>query len=58
MLDLLNSHILQVSVGDDRIGRVVIPGIDEPLEVVGDAEGELSLGDVLPDHELVEVVDD
>ena len=54
---LLDSHILQVGVGDDRVGSVTIPGIDETLEVVGDAEGEPSLGDVLPNHELVEVGD-
>ena len=54
---LLHDHIPEVGVGDDRIGSVTIPGIDEPLEVVADAEGEASLGDVLPDHELVQVGD-
>ena len=33
------------------------PGIDDPLEVVSDAQGEASLGDSLPDHELVQVGD-
>ena len=31
---LLDSHIVQVGVGDDRIGSASIPGIDESLEVV------------------------
>ena len=44
-----------VGVGDDGIGSVTIPGIDETLEVVGDAEGEAPLGDGLTDDELVEV---
>ena len=48
---------MQVGVGDDGIGSVTIPGIDDPLEVVGHAEGEASLGDGLPDHELVQVGD-
>ena len=39
------------------IGSVPIPGIDETLEVVGDAKGEAPLGDVLPDHVLVQVGD-
>ena len=38
-------------------GASTIPGIDETLEVVGDAEGEPPLGDVLPNHVLVEVGD-
>ena len=57
MLDFSIRHILQIGIGDDRIGSVTIPGIDETLEVVGDAEGEPPLGDVLPDNELVEVGD-
>ena len=36
-------------------GASSIPGIDESLEVVADAEGEPPLGDGLPDHELVQV---
>ena len=48
---------MQVGVGDDRIGSVPVPGIDDPLEMVADAEGEPPLGDVLPDHELVQVGD-
>ena len=38
-------------------GASPFPGIDEPLEMVGHAEGEPPLGDVLPDHELVQVGD-
>ena len=38
-------------------GAATIPGIDEPLEVVADAEGEPPLGDVLPDDVLVQVGD-
>jgi len=54
---LFDSHIVQVGVGDDGIGGITIPCIDEPLEVVADAQGEASLGDSLSDHELVEVGD-
>ncbi len=54
---LLDSHIVQVGVGDDGIGSIPIPGIDDPLEVVRDAEGEPPLGDGLTDHELVQVGD-
>ena len=34
---------------------VTIPGIDDPLGVVADAQGQPPLCDVLPDHELVQV---
>src|SRR5271157_1125510 len=54
---LLHDHIPEIGVGDDRIGGVTIPAIDETLEVVTDAQGEASLGDSLPDHELVQVGD-
>ena len=54
---LLHDHIPKVGIGDDGIGSVSIPGIDETLEMVRHAEGEPPLGDVLPDHELVEVGD-
>ena len=54
---LLDSHIVQVGVGDDGIRIAPFPAIDEALEVVGDAQGEPPLGDVLPDHELVKVGD-
>ena len=54
---LLNSHIVQVGVGDDGIGSATIPGIDDPLVVVADAKCEPPLGDVLPDNMLVEVGD-
>src|SRR5271157_1381965 len=52
---MLDFSIVQVKVGDDRIGSVTIPGIDDPLEMVGDAEGEPPLGDVLTDNMLVQV---
>ena len=52
---LLHDHIPEIGVGDDRIGSIPIPGIDDPLEVVADAEGEAFLGDVLPNHVLVQV---
>ena len=48
-------HIVQVRVGDDRIRSAPFPAIHETLEVVADAQGEPSLGDGLPDHELVQV---
>ena len=51
MLDFSIDHIPEVGVGDDRIGSVTVPGIDETLEVVGDAEGEPPLGDFLPDDD-------
>ena len=38
-------------------GASSIPGIDETLEMVADAEGEPPLGDVLPNHILVKVGD-
>ena len=38
-------------------GASSIPGIDETLVVIGDAQGEPPLGDVLPDNILVEVGD-
>ena len=47
----------EIGVGDDRIGSVTIPAIDETLEMVAHAQGEPSLGNVLPNHELVEVGD-
>ena len=50
---LLHDHIPEIGIGDDGIGSITIPGIDDPLEVVGDAQGEPPLGNVLPDHELV-----
>ena len=54
---LLNSHIVQVGIGDDGIRGGPIPAIDETFEVVADAQGEASLGDGLPDDELIEVGD-
>ena len=54
---LLNDHIPEIGVGDDGVEGVLVPGIDETFEVVGDAQGEPPLGDVLPDHALIEVGD-
>jgi hypothetical protein len=42
---LLDSYIVRINVGDDRVGIVSVPGIDEALEVIRDAEGEPPLGD-------------
>jgi len=55
---LLDAHILEVRIDNDRIGRVMIPCIDETLEMVEDARGESPFGDGLPDHKLIEVSDD
>ena len=52
---LLDSHIVQIRIGDDRIRSAPIPAIDETLEMIRDTQGEASLGDVLPDDVLVEV---
>ena len=54
---LLHDHMPEIGVGDDRIRSAPFPAIHETLEVVGDAQGEASLGDVLPYHELVQVGD-
>jgi hypothetical protein len=54
---LLHDHIPEIGVGDDGVGGVFVPGIDESLEMVGDAKGEASLGDLLTDDELIEVGD-
>jgi hypothetical protein len=50
-------HIVQVRVGDDRIRSAPFPAIHETLEVVADAQGEPPLGNVLPNHVLVEMGD-
>jgi hypothetical protein len=55
---LLDSYIVQVGICDDRIGTVTVPGVYEPLEVAGDAQGEPPLGEILSDDELIEVTDD
>ncbi len=55
---LLDPHILQIGIGDDRVRRTTIPGIYETLAVIRHAQGEPPLGDVLPNHELVQVGDD
>jgi hypothetical protein len=36
-------------------GIVPIPGVHEPLEMIRYGEGKPSLGDILPDHVLVEM---
>ena len=54
---LFDDDIPQVGVGDDRIGSFTVPGIDEALVVIADAQGEPPLGDVLTDDVLVQVSD-
>jgi hypothetical protein len=46
---------VQVRVGDDWVASLLIPAIDEALEVIADAEGEPPLGEILPNDVLVEV---
>jgi hypothetical protein len=54
---LLNDHIKEIGVGDDPVGNALVPVIHDPLEVVRDARGEPPLGEILADHELIEVTD-
>ena len=52
---LLDSHIPQIGVGDDRVGGVLSQVSTNRLKWFGDAKGEPPLGDILPNHELVQV---
>ena len=47
-LTVLSVTIPQVGIGDDQIRSATVPGIDEALLVIGNAEGEASLAMACP----------
>ena len=54
-IGLLDPHIVQIWIGDDRFGIVTIQGIVETFEVVADAKTERSVGEIMTDYKLIEM---